>query len=442
MSPGTTVQANGQTRLLLALGSSLGDRRQNLRAAIASLRQHGVAIRAISPVVETAAMLPSHASPEWNVPYLNLVLDAVVDANDCETISRLTKSVQRELEAKPVSRWAPRKIDIDILCVGDEPVQINGKQIPNLDDVSRPFNITPLLHLDPARTLPGIDRSMFALSRTLTKPVPVWMGVANLTPDSFSESGTQQDFDGAAQVVNRLIDDGANIIDIGGESVRPGATAISPEAEWARIEKTLHWLCDRLAGDPLAPTISVDTRHPQTAARAIEAGVGFINDVTGLRSPEMLRLAAQSNAQFVVMHSLTVPPTNEAMLSADRDPMVEISQWAEKGLDQWQRAGVDPSRLILDPGICFGKNRLHSQEIMRRIAELRGLGCRVLVGHSRKGYLRSMEQRDVDDRDLETVVASMAMIASGVDVLRVHDVGAHARGWMVWSHLSPSRPFA
>lgn len=431
-----------RTRVLLALGSSLGDRRHNLRQAIAALRDQGVRIRRISPVVETPAMLPTHALPKWNVPYLNLVLDGDVAHNDCQAISSLTKKIQSEMSGQPESRWAPRKVDIDILCVGEQAVQIKDKTIPNLDDVSRPFNITPLLHLDPSLKLPGIDQSMFDLTRSQVLPVPLWMGVANLTPDSFSEKQSGLEFESAAQTINGLIEDGVHIIDIGGESVRPGAAAVSPEVEWTRISRTLEWLIDRLAGDPLAPRISVDTRHPQTAAKAIDAGVDFINDVSGFQSPQMLSLAAESNAQFFVMHSLTVPPDPDTMLGVDQDPVAQIGSWAQEGLQKWQRAGVDPSRLILDPGICFGKNRLQSQEIMRRISDVRGLGCRVLVGHSRKGFLRSIEQRDHEDRDLETVIASMAMIASGVDVLRVHDVGLHARGWMTWSHLAANRPIA
>lgn len=427
--------------MLLALGSSVGDRRANLRQAITSLQANGVRIDAVSPVFETPAMLPVQAQPEWNVPYLNIVLDTRVNENDIRLLSKLTKKIQSDMGTKPPSRWAPRIIDIDILCFGDSAVEMNGKIIPNIDDVSRPFNITPLLHLDPALKLPAIDRSIFELTTNVVKPLPLWMGVANLTPDSFSSSKDGSLTETAQEDVVKLINDGAHIIDIGGESVRPGAEAVSADTEWRRIEKILHWLMDKLADDPLAPRISVDTRHPETAARAIECGVSCINDVTGLQDPAMLALAAQSDADFVVMHSLSVPPSSQMTLDSSRDPVAELVAWKEQRFDKWQRVGIDLNRIILDPGICFGKNRLQSQQLMQRLPEIRAFGCRVLIGHSRKGFIRSIEQQPAHARDQETVIASMAMLSTGgVDMLRVHDVDLHAQAWLVWAHVAADRP--
>jgi len=420
-----------ETRVLLALGSSVGDRRANLRRAIDGLTSRGVHIDAISPVVESPAMLPSHAASEWNVAYLNTVADVRIRANDLDTISQLTKVVQNSIAGKPASRWEPRAIDIDLLCVGKEAVELNGKIIPNFADITRPFNITPLMHLQPSLVPAGLGKSVFELTQTAVKPIPLWMGVVNLTPDSFSDSAAARMWDVCKQQVNKQIEDGAHIIDIGGESVRPGATPVTPEEEWSRIEKTLHWLMDHLSGDPLAPLVSVDTRHAATAERAIGVGAGLINDVGGLSDPSMLRLAADSKAMFIAMHSLTVPPRADEMLESGSDPIEALEKWYARSSVLWERAGIDRDRLLLDPGICFGKNRLQSQEIMRRISQVRALGCRTLVGHSRKGFLRSLEQRAVDDRGLETLVASLAMVQSGVDVLRVHDVEAHARGSQV-----------
>jgi len=398
-----------ETRVLLALGSSVGDRRANLRRAIDGLTSRGVHIDAISPVVESPAMLPSQAASEWNVAYLNAVADVRIRANDVDTISQLTKAVQNSIARKPASRWEPRAIDIDLLCVGQEVVEINGKLIPDFADITRPFNITPLMHLQPSLVPAGLGHSVFQLTQNAVKPIPLWMGVVNLTPDSFS--------DGAAA----------------------RAQDICADDEWSRIEKTLHWLMDHLADDPLAPMVSVDTRHAATAERAIGVGVGLINDVGGLSDPSMLRLAADSKAMFVAMHSLTVPPRVDVMLESGSDPIEALEKWYEQSSVLWDRVGIDRDRLLLDPGICFGKNRLQSQQIMRRISQVRALGCRTLVGHSRKGFLRSLEQRAVDDRGLETLVASLAMVQSGVDVLRVHDVEAHARGWLAWSHVSAQR---
>jgi len=431
--------ATVETRVLLALGSSIEDRRANLRRAIAELESRGLRIDAISPVVETPAMLPVHAESEWNVAYLNLVLDARIRSNDIETINQLTKEVQTAIAPKPASRWEPRAIDIDLLCVGTDVNELNGKTIPNTADITRPFNITPLLHLQPSLKLAGLEQSVIEMTRSIVTPVPLWMGVVNLTPDSFSGGSSKDEQLADWQKIDRLIEDGAHIIDIGGESVRPGAAPVTADKEWLRIETTLHALMDHLSGDPLAPRISVDTRHAATAARAIDAGVGLINDVSGLCDPAMLRLAADSSVEFVVMHSLSVPPSADVMLKPGEDPIEALKHWFEKNCVLWEREGIDLDRLLLDPGICFGKNRLQSQEIMRRISQVRALGCRTLVGHSRKGFLRSLEQREIDDRELETLVASLAMVTSGVDVLRVHDVEVHSRGWLAWSHVASQR---
>ncbi|MEO0974097.1 MAG: dihydropteroate synthase, partial [Pseudomonadota bacterium] len=175
----------------------------------------------------------------------------------------------------------------------------------------------------------------------------------------------------------------------------------------------------------------------EVAARAIDLGVNVINDVSGLSSPAMLELAvAHPQVTFIAMHNLGVPADRAVTLAPDCDPYEVVRDWILRQLDGWTRAGLEPHRVIIDPGIGFGKDALQSLRLLRASGELARLGVRLLVGHSRKSFMKSLSDHDqAADRDLLTVGASLKLCDQGVDIIRVHDVPMHARAYRGWSHL-------
>jgi dihydropteroate synthase len=228
---------------------------------------------------------------------------------------------------------------------------------------------------------------------------------------------------------------GAQLVDLGAESTRPGATPLAWDEEWARLEQPLERLVAKHGGARLRPLFSVDTYHPETARRALAAGADVVNDVSGLTQPAMLELAAESGKDWVAMHHVSVPADPKRVLPPDQDPGEAVERWLVERLRDWERAGLDLERIVFDPGIGFGKNPLQSLKLMRHLRRFERYGLRCLVGHSRKSFMQAVAGADRAERDLFTVGASLALCAQGVEIVRVHDVRAHVAAYRGWSHL-------
>jgi dihydropteroate synthase len=232
------------------------------------------------------------------------------------------------------------------------------------------------------------------------------MGVLNLTPDSFSGDGVGDDIEAAVAKAKRLVDDGADIIDIGGESTRPGSKPVSADDELRRVMPVI----ERLAGELSVP-ISIDTYKSSVASRAVKAGAEMINDVWGLkRDPRLARVAAEVGVPIVLVSYLQD--------TVRYDIIAEVVSSLEKGIEQAMEAGVAWQNIIIDPGIGFGKSAEQNLEIIRRLTELRSLNRPILLGTSRKFMLNQPP-----DQRLEATAATVAIgIANGADMVRVHDV--------------------
>jgi 2-amino-4-hydroxy-6-hydroxymethyldihydropteridine diphosphokinase/dihydropteroate synthase len=419
----------------LGLGSNLGDRRDHLRRALQQLREHGVVLRRIAPVVESPALLPQGAPSEWNRPYLNLAVECELAASP-EQLRGWIQRIENQMGRDNRSRWSPRPIDIDILLWGQERIATSKLTIPHPELTRRSFVLTPLLALEPRLTVPGWgERTLLDYSRALNHSIPLWMGVVNITPDSFSDGGQFTSWDRIAPHVHRAVEAGAQLIDIGAESTRPGATPLNAAQEWTRLEPVLVRLLERYRHDPLRPWLSVDTYHPEVARKALDLGVDVINDVSGLTSPAMCELAQSSAAQWVAMHHLGIPASKAHTLPADCDPVATVEHWLLQRLEDWDKAGLNLGRIIFDPGIGFGKDALQSLQLLRHIGRLRQHGLRVLVGHSRKSFMQHFAAADNAARDLTTVGASLNLCAQGVDILRVHEIPLHIDAYRGWAHI-------
>jgi 2-amino-4-hydroxy-6-hydroxymethyldihydropteridine diphosphokinase/dihydropteroate synthase len=420
----------------LGLGSNLGDRRANLAHALERLPTHGVRVVRASPVVESPAMLPDDAPADWNQPFLNLVAQCSTEASPEEALAAL-KRIEQELGRVDRGRWAPRPIDLDILLWGRETLATDRLRVPHPGITQRAFVLTPLAMLAPCLTIPGAgSRTVLEHARAGGHHLPIWMGIVNLTPDSFSDGGELPDDARVDAHVASLIGAGAEYVDLGAESTRPGATSLSADEEWARLEPALGRLLERHGHGTLRPRFSIDTYHPETARRALALGIDTINDVSGLTSPAMIELAAAGTAEWVAMHNLGVPADKTRVLPLDQDPCDAVERWLDERLREWERAGLDPGRIVFDPGVGFGKNALQSLRILRNVHRFHRFGLRLLVGHSRKSFMHHVAAADRSERDLFTVGASLRLSAQGVDILRVHNVAAHTAAYRGWAHVS------
>jgi 2-amino-4-hydroxy-6-hydroxymethyldihydropteridine diphosphokinase / dihydropteroate synthase len=421
--------------IYLGLGSNLGDRRVHLTRALEQLPAHGVRLVRASPVVESPALLPDDAPVDWNQPFLNLVAHCETELVPNAVLDGL-KAIERVLGRVDRGRWAPRPIDLDLLLYGRQEIYSDRLRVPHPGMTKRAFVLTPLAALEPRLTLPTFGpQTVLEHARASRLHLPLWMGIVNVTPDSFSDGGELADDASAEAHAAKLAEEGAELIDLGAESTRPGAQPLTADEEWARLEPVLGRLADRYRNVLLRPRLSVDTYHTETARRALALGVDVINDVSGLTTPAMIELAATSGAEFVAMHNLGVPADKARTLPPDQDPTTLVERWLEERLVEWQRAGLDLARIVFDPGIGFGKNALQSLRLLRNVERFHRFGLRLLVGHSRKSFMHHVAAANRIDRDLFTVGASLRLCSAGVDILRIHNVAAHSAAYRGWSHV-------
>ena len=258
------------------------------------------------------------------------------------------------------------------------------------------------------------------------------MGIVNVTPDSFSDGGAYLSPDAAIAHGIELIDEGADILDIGGESTRPGAAEVSVDEETERVVPVIEGLAD--AGVP----ISVDTSKAAVAERALEAGASIVNDVTALGDPAMAPLCAEAGCRLVLMHMKGTPRTMQQEPRYD-DLLGEISAFLRERMDRAVEAGVAEEAIWLDPGIGFGKTVEHNLELIDRLGELRELGRPLVLGASRKSFIGKLTGREVDDRLGGSLAAAVVGSLRGADVLRVHDVRATREAVLVTEAITGGR---
>jgi dihydropteroate synthase len=245
---------------------------------------------------------------------------------------------------------------------------------------------------------------------------PIVLGVLNLTPDSFSDGGVYPDAAAARAAAEEMLDGGADLIDVGGESTRPGAREVGAEEEWNRIGSVVAALAGR--GIP----VSVDTRKATVAERAAEAGAVVLNDISGLRFESALAgVAAKYGTGLILMHMRGTPATMQADTSYD-DLIGEVGQGLRGSMRIALQHGCEPDQLVVDPGIGFGKSLEGNLELIARIGALRDLGRPILVGPSRKSFIGKLLDVEVGDRVEGTIAACLAALERGARLFRVHDV--------------------
>jgi dihydropteroate synthase len=245
---------------------------------------------------------------------------------------------------------------------------------------------------------------------------PAVMGVLNVTPDSFHDGGEYLAVDDAVARAEALVDAGADVVDVGGESTRPGADPVGVETELDRVLPVIEAVTDADAD----VAVSIDTRKAAVAEAALDAGADVLNDVTGLSDPEMRFLAAERDVPVVVMHSIDAPVVPDREVHYD-DVVRDVIRELRERVFLAERAGIPRENVVVDPGLGFGKTAAESFELLGRLDEFRALGCPVLVGHSRKSMFEHVG-RGSGERLPATVAATALAVDRGADVVRVHDV--------------------
>ena len=294
--------------------------------------------------------------------------------------------------------------------------------------------------LVPARDIPDAARARLSDPRPeiagQAGDAPTVMGILNVTPDSFSDGGRLAGPDATVAEARAMLRDGAGLLDVGGESTRPGAQEVPEATEIARIEPAIA----ALTAAGLGP-VSIDTRKADVARAAIAAGAVMVNDVSGLRfDPDMAGFCAENALPVCVMHAQGTP---ETMQDDPRyaDVLLDVYDWLAERIAALEAAGIPRARIIVDPGIGFGKTMAHNLALLRGVALFHGLGCRIMVGASRKGFIgRITDVAAASDRVAGSVSSALYAAAQGVQMLRVHDVAETCQALRVWRAIDYGEP--
>lgn len=432
--------------VILCLGSNIGDRLENLRKAYRLLRHiPNFHMEQVSPIYVSDALLPNNADASWNMPYLNVAIRCQTSLSP-EALLHQTKHIEKQCGRNEHIDWSPRIIDIDILA-WDNLIQYDDKlHIPHEHLLNRPFALLPLKDVAPFWTypLPGPYQGKTATelaakwdtlhipfhTKTIAQRIdtPALVGIVNITPDSFSDGGNYLKSDAAIKKITELVEEGAEIIDLGAESTGPKAKSIHPTEEWQRLEPVLTNIMQQKSGLIITPKISLDTRNAYVAEKGLAMGIDWINDVTGLTDAKMRATVAHKPCDIVFMHHLGIPVSVTKLIPLNEDPVAHVYQWAEKRMLELD---IPPERLIFDVGIGYGKTKEQSLLLIKNMAVFKKLGVRLFVGHSRKSFLSYFTHEPASLRDIETTAMSLYLSDQKIDYLRVHNVYDHARALKV-----------
>ncbi len=256
---------------------------------------------------------------------------------------------------------------------------------------------------------------------------PLVMGILNVTPDSFSDGGLYDRRDAAVRRAMQLIDEGADIIDVGGESTRPGAKPVSAEEELDRVLPVI----EALRGAP----ISIDSFKPGVIKAAISAGAVMVNDINALQDMDAMKAVAESDAAVCLMHKQGNPQTMQHQPDY-RDVVTEVKNFLQERIRVALAAGVMHERIVIDPGFGFGKTLAHNLALLRNLADFKELGVPVLAGLSRKSMLGMITGKDAQNRMAASVAAAMIAVERGASILRVHDVRETVDAVKVWDAVN------
>lgn len=417
-----------QPRVVFGLGSNLGNSIEHLRRALNELRMtDALRVLNVSSLYESDAQMPEGAPAHWNRRFLNAaVLCEFKVGLNAEDLLSLAKVIEQRMLRKPLEKWAPRLIDIDILYWSQSSYESSRLKIPHTSLTDRPFALLPLLELWPEA---DVTRPLWASGWIKEKPFntqisknffwPQIVGILNVTPDSFSDGQVDMNQEFLQKRAAELVSQGADIIDIGAESTRPAANTVSAEEELTRLQMAFSSIADL----KLPLRVSIDCRRARVLEKILSKyEVHYINDVSGFSDPEMVCLLSDSGCHGFVMHSLSVPPQPGEVISENQDPFLTLYEWWANKSSALEAAGVSAEKLTFDIGIGFAKTSEQSLYILKNLQRLHAIKNKIMVGHSRKSYLRLLSDQPPHLRDTETALMTQKLNLAFVQYLRVHDI--------------------
>ena len=309
-------------------------------------------------------------------------------------------------------------------------IEIISRKTTKKISIKQIKNLSKLLRKKINSDLKNIKSRKKNFSNLDFKKIPNIIGVLNLTPDSFSDGGK---FNSKKKGINHainLINSGANLIDVGGESTRPGSKVIKENLEWQRIEKILKSLIKKKI------PISLDTRKSRIMIKGIDLGVKLINDVSGLEfDSQTLSILKKFKVPFVIQHSQGTPENMQKNPSY-KNELLDIYDFFEKKIKLLRSKGIKHNKIILDPGIGFGKNLKHNMNLIRNISIFHSLGFPILVGNSRKRFIKELSgKNDSKFRNGGTIASSIYLMMQGVQILRIHDVNETIQGLKIFKNI-------
>lgn len=386
------------TEIILSLGSNLEDRFASLKSAIEKLSEI-MSIEKESVVFETEAILPENAPAEWNRPYLNMVLRGKTDLK-VEDFFVKSKEFETQLGRQQIGKWGPRIVDIDILYYGNKIISTKNLTIPHKQIPNRVF-LKSLLNIIGFKFNDEETNDYTPLDSFVLKPN--FVGIVNVTPDSFSDGGQYFNTEDALERIERLRKIGTDVIELGAQSTRPGYEEIPPQEELKRLLAVMENLTN-------FSHIGIDSYFDDVIKPVINKfDIKWVNDQNGVLKKTTLKILVDRDIKYVTMlHGTNV-------------------LWLKERIRFLREVGFKNENIIIDPGIGFGKTKFENIGFIKTIKDLKDFGCKIMLGHSRKSFLSTFTNAEPKDRDIETLAVSNFAIKNGVDYLRVHNVEMHKK---------------
>ncbi len=410
--------------IYIALGANLPSRfgtpRQTLKQAIAAIEKR------VGRVIQQSAIYLTAPVPMSDQPWFHNAVIEIETLLSPQDLLQTLHAIESDFGRVRSYQNAPRVIDLDILDYNSLVSDLKELQLPHPRMTGRAFVLYPLHDVAPdwrhpvtGHAIPDLMSQLPDDQKIIRDHSPEIMGVINVTPDSFSDGGKFINADSAIEHGLQLVKEGARILDIGGESTRPASQPVGHDEELRRILPVIRGLKD------CGAMISIDTLHSETMRIALDENVGMINDISALEhDAQSISILAEASCQICLMHMQGTPMTMQANPQYD-DVVAEVCEYLARRVDVCIKAGISPERLVVDPGIGFGKTLEHNIALLQNLSMLKKLGVSVLLGASRKSFIPKITGRATPaEGRLGGSLAAVAVAAQqNIDIVRVHDVG-------------------
>ena len=405
----------------LALGSNLGQKEKNIDLAIEKIKSIPCKILKIAPFYKTRPLLPDNADKTYNKIFLNTVIKIATNLNPFELLKK-TQQIEIDIgREKKHKFWSPRVIDIDILYCKEngKPIEIleQNLQIPHKEIFNRAFVLDPLSQIAPNLIIDG--KNILSCAKKHKNHQANKMAIVNINNNSFSGDGITNKHE-VEKKISMLVKKRIAFIDMGAESTNPNAKPITYIGEIDRLKKAdIVRIINKYKTNGVK--FSIDTYHPETAKFAIENGFDIINDVNGFKNEKMWQIMQNNpNVEAVIMHSIEPNGNKNNTIDKNANLIDILNKWVCKIEEKANQYSIDKERIIIDYGIGFGKTAEQDLFIIDNINKVDNKNFRVLIGHSRKSFLKLLGANSIKERDTITKKLSCKMTKNGVDILRSH----------------------